>query len=214
MSSPTVAAFDLDRTLTVRDCVVPFLSRCRSLPALLGRGVLAVPTMARATVRRDRDLVKQAATRVALAGRPVDEVERIAADFAAMVTSGWLRSDTTARLEWHQRQGHRVVVVSASYELYVRHIAASLGVEAVLATRVQRHQDHFSGTLEGRNCRGPEKPRRLFDWMDSQVGPRGSVELWAYGDSAGDAAMLAAADHGVWVGRSPISVIPERRGGF
>lgn len=208
-SSQVVAAFDLDRTLTVRDCVVPFLSRCRSLPSLLGRGVVGAPAMARAAVRRDRDLAKQAVTRVGLGGRRVDEVERVAESFAAMVTGGWLRSDTTARLGWHQRQGHRVVVVSASYELYVRHIASALGIDAVLATRVQRVGGRFSGALDGPNCRGPEKQRRLVDWIESHVGPRTDVEIWAYGDSAGDAAMLAEADHGVWVGRSPLSHAPD-----
>lgn len=213
MTSPqVVAAFDLDRTLTVRDCVVPFLGRCRSLPALLGRGVVVAPTVARGALRRDRDLLKQAGTRVALAGRPVGEVERIAKEFAATVVASWLRPDTTERLHWHQSQGHRVVLVSASYELYVRHIAASLGVDAALATRVRRHEERFSGELDGLNCRGPEKPRRLFDWIDSHIGHRGSVDVWAYGDSAGDAAMLAAADHAVWVGRSLITENPGRQG--
>ena len=38
--------------------------------------------------------------------------------------------------------------------------------------------------------RGPEKVRRLQAWLADAP-----VELWAYGDSAGDDELLAIADH-------------------
>ena len=51
------------------------------------------------------------------------------------------------------------------------------------------------------NCRGAAKVVRLHRWLDERFGGRRNVTLWAYGDSAGDEAMLADADHAVWVGR-------------
>ena len=51
-----------------------------------------------------------------------------------------------------------------------------------------------TGQLEGGNVRGPEKVRRVREWLGA-----GEVELWAYGDSAGDRELLAAADHPVWM---------------
>ena len=47
----------------------------------------------------------------------------------------------------------------------------------------------------GGNCRGAEKARRLRAYLHSD-----DVELWAYGDSAGDTELLAMADHPVRVG--------------
>jgi phosphatidylglycerophosphatase C len=55
----------------------------------------------------------------------------------------------------------------------------------------------------GLNNRGPEKVARLKAWLDARYRPGSEVELWAYGDSPGDAELLAIADHSTWVGRRP-----------
>jgi phosphatidylglycerophosphatase C len=53
----------------------------------------------------------------------------------------------------------------------------------------------------GSNCRGAGKVERLRAWLDTRFGPGADVELWAYGDSAGDEELLALADHPTWVGK-------------
>ena len=50
--------------------------------------------------------------------------------------------------------------------------------------------ERLDGTLVGGNVRGPEKLRRFRAWAGDR-----DIELWAYGDSAGDRELLAAADH-------------------
>jgi phosphatidylglycerophosphatase C len=202
-----VAAFDVDGTLTVRDCVVPFLARMAG-----GRTRLAVRlarhplTLAAAAARRDRDAIKAAATQAALAGRRVDRVMDEAEAYAGLIASSWLRPDTTARLAWHRSEGHRVVLVSASYELYVGPLAARLGVDAAATRLVAAPDGILTGALDGPNCRGEEKLVRLRAWQ-AAVGAEGA-ELWAYGDSAGDDQLLAAADHPVRVGDEPIAPRP------
>jgi phosphatidylglycerophosphatase C len=202
-----VAAFDVDGTLTVRDCVVPFLARMSGGRTGLARRLARHPlTLAAAIARRDRDAVKAAATRAALTGLPSERVADEAHAYAGLIASSWLRPDTAGRLAWHRAAGHRVVLVSASYEVYVAPLAARLGVEAI-ATRLGTAPDGtLTGALDGPNCRGAEKLTRLRVWQ-SAVGAEGA-ELWAYGDSAGDDEMLAAADHPVRVGAEPIAPQP------
>ena len=65
-----------------------------------------------------------------------------------------------------------------------------------------------SGRLDGPNCRGPEKVRRLREWFDRQGLDRADLTLWAYGDSSGDRELLAWADHPVWVTEPLASVSP------
>ncbi len=199
---PVVAAFDVDGTLTTRDCVVPFLvavgGRARLAAGLLRRGA----RLAQALARRDRDAVKALATAAVFTGRPLDELQRAGAAYASRIAEGWLRPVTRAALDQHGRRGDVVVLVSASYGLYLRPLAERLGVSPanVIATELAVDGDgRCTGALDGRNCRGDAKVERLHTWLDARHGGRAAVELWAYGDSPGDAPMLADADHGVWV---------------
>lgn len=204
--SAVVAAFDLDKTLTRRDCVVPFLWRVGRF-RLIPRLVVGSPRLVGAALRRDRDAVKAVLTRCAFRGRTADRVRALGDDFADFVARNWLRDDTSARLHWHRAQGHRVVLVSASYAPYVEPIGRRLGADAVIATEIHVDADgRCSGRLAGANCRGPEKVRRLREWIDGR-GDRSPV-IYAYGDSAGDAPMLAMADHSVLVTSNPIRTEP------
>ena len=196
-----IAAFDLDGTLTTRDCVVPFLRQVAGTPRLVA-GVAAHPIeVSRALVRRDRDAFKALASDAAFAGLALRDVEPRAAEFAAMVHANWMRSDTVRSLDAHLQAGDQVVIVSASYAIYVEPLAAVLGVNQVLATRLAVGADgRLTGELDGVNCRGPEKVRRLHEWLDAAHGGRSAVEVVAYGDSAGDREMLADADERHLVG--------------
>jgi phosphatidylglycerophosphatase C len=204
-------AFDVDGTLTRRDCVVPFLWRLGATRLVLGMARRA-PSVIAAAVRRDRNRLKSIATAAAFQGRSVATVEPVAAAFGAEIER-WLREDTSARLSWHRAQGHTVVLVSASYQLYLDVLGRLLGVDAVLGTQVASENGTYTGALAGENCRGPEKLRRLDKWLDEWLVGRESMEagrrgvvLWAYGDSAGDRELLGAADHPVWATATITSV--------
>ena len=205
-----VAAFDVDRTVTSGDCVVPFMmrvgGRIRVTARLGGTGLVHLPVV----LRRDRDRFKALAARAVFTGRSMADVERHADEFAATLTGARLRDDVLARMQSHHEQGHAVVWVSASFAVYLRPLAARLGiVDAVLGTELAVADDgRCTGELSGANCRGPEKVRRLHAWLDERDGGRAAVELWAYGDSAGDRELLADADHAVWA-KGPLAPMPE-----
>lgn len=203
-----VAAFDVDGTLTTRDCVVPFLRRVAGTLGLVVGFVWRAHQVVPALVRRDRDTLKAHSARVAFRGRSRRDIDAQGAAFAVEVDRRRLRADTVARLRWHQRQGHDVVLVSASFAVYLRPLAEQLGIGHVLATElaVDEH-DRCTGELLGANCRGAEKSRRVRAWLDETHGGRALVTMWAYGDSAGDRELLADADHPVWAG-DPVTEVP------
>ena len=205
-SPAVVAAFDVDGTLTTRDCVTPFLRRAAGLrlaSTLLGHPL----ALAEALAQRDRDSLKEIACS-ALRGLDAAEVERLGTAFATEVASDLLRDDTTARLRRHRELGHTVVLASASLDAYLVPLGGLLGVDAVVCTELERRGDgRLTGRLVGRNCRGPEKARRVREWLYGAG--LADAELWAYGDSPGDAELLAAADHPVRV--DGIRIGPEPR---
>ncbi len=198
-SRPVVAAFDVDRTVTRRDCVVPFLRRVGGTVTLAWRLALAGRGVGPALARRDRDALKAAAARAAFAGRPSADVEAAGREFAAFIHHAWLRPDVVERIGWHRVRGHDVVLASASFGVYVRPLGETLDVTGVVATELVVGADgRCTGELLGGNCRGAAKVRRLHQWLDEHREGRAAVEVWAYGDSPGDRDLLADADHAVW----------------
>lgn len=197
-----VAAFDVDGTISRRDTLLPFLQRlcgAQRLARALARNGLALSRMAAGRV--ERDTVKDALLLGLLAGRHACDVREAGEAYAAfLVEHGRLRPDTVGRLDDHRAAGHRVVLVSASPEVYLTPLGERLGVDAVLATALGVGADgRLTGRMAGRNCRGPEKVARLEAWLAGD-GP-GAGFLYAYGDSDGDRELLARADAGVLVGR-------------
>ena len=121
-----------------------------------------------------------------------------------------MRSDTCARLRWHQKEGHTVVLVSASFENYLGPIASKIGVSHVLATRLKVLENStgveiLSGNLFDENCRGVEKVQRFREWAASQPG---SVFRYAYGDSSGDQELLQASGAPIWVKHETLHPAP------
>jgi len=204
---PIVAAFDVDKTLTLRDCVVPYLRQISSWrvgPRLL----VAIFPLGWAGLRRDRDRLKALATRVIMTGLTRQELEDHAQIYAQMIIDKWLRHDTVQRLQWHRQQGHQVVLVSASYGSYLRPLGSYLDCAGVLACEVSfDDSDRCTGQLVNGNCRGAEKERRLKSWMAEQG--LVSAVIYAYGDSAGDTQLLAMATWPTRIGSETISPFPS-----
>lgn len=195
-----VAAFDVDGTLTVRDCVVPFLRQTAGTAPLVGRMLRHPVQLVSAGWRRDRDALKAACAMAAFSGRRVDGLTMLAQGFAQSVYSNGLHPKVVARLNEHLETGDKVVFVSASFAVYLDPLARLVGVDTILATRLQVGADGvLTGALDGPNCRGSEKVKRLHAWLDQEHGGRGSVHLTAYGDSPGDRELLADADVAHWV---------------
>ena len=197
-----VAAFDVDGTLTRRDCVVPFLRQAAGTGVLGWRLASQAVTVATLARRRDRDGLKAAAAAAAFTGQPLDRIEQLGVAFAESVYATGLRPDTVARLDEHRARGDTVLLVSASFEVYLRPLAGLLGADDVLAARLEVAEDGLlTGRMDGANCRGAEKVRRLHTWLDEHAGGRDAVHVTAYGDSPGDRELLSDADVAHWLGR-------------
>jgi phosphatidylglycerophosphatase C len=187
-----VAAFDFDGTISRRDTFVPFLQRLCGAQRVF-RALVATAGGS----RLDRDAWKDAVLVRLLSGRPLADVEAAGREYATFLrTEGRLRPRALARIAEHRAAGHRIVVVSASPEVYLTPLGEDLDLDAVLATRLEVAEDgRLTGRMLGPNCRGPEKVARLEAWLDGRAPGR----LWAYGDSSGDRELLARADVGVRV---------------
>ena len=185
-----IVAFDFDGTLTVADSFTGFL-KWRAGPLAYWSGVASLAPMAAGYVRdRDRGRLKAAAIKHFLGGTSRAELEDAARRYAEGHARRLLRPDALrAWTRWRER-GARLVIVSASPEEIVQPFARGLGADQLLATRLAYDdQDRLTGRLDGLNCRGPEKVRRL----QAEFGDKVHLDA-AYGDSDGDREMLAIAE--------------------
>ena len=205
-----VAAFDFDGTLVRRDSFVGFLRHvggARAVNAAFARSWRAV--VAAPADPSWRDVVKSNLVKGVLAGRTLDEVQTAALAYSATVANQVTPSMRQV-LARHHAAGHLTVIVSASLELYLRPAADLLGIHEAIGTRLDVGDDgRVTGRLEGSNCRGVEKSRRLTQWMTERGLDPELVPVWAYGDSAGDRQMLELARYATRVRRGQLRYDPE-----
>ncbi|MDE3092463.1 MAG: HAD-IB family hydrolase [Acidobacteriota bacterium] len=197
MPSHTVAAFDLDGTLTEGGSVFAWL-RFIGGDATVARA--ALPLLVPLTIGAVRsghwaDSAKERLFQAVLAGRDLAEVTRASRDFIVEHLREEGRHEVLARLRWHLEHGHDVVIVSASPQIYVDILAEELGIAGGLGTRLAvDDRGRLTGSYLGKNCRGTEKMRRLNEWITARGYDEEPV-IYAYGNSRGDRRLLAGATH-------------------
>ena len=191
---PTIAAFDFDITITTKDTFVPFLILAfgkwptyRAFAKLAFDGLLVLAKLS------SRDRFKEKIVRELFLGESVKRLAKAGRDHAKAIRP-LVRPMAERRIAWHKERGHRLVMVSASLDLYLEPIARELGFDDLLCTRPSKNHRVFNGCLDGKNCRAQEKVVKLKELL----GDLSSVELHAYGDSTGDKEMLEAASHPHW----------------
>lgn len=184
-----IVAFDFDGTLTIRDSFTEFL-RWRAGPGGWALGLVRLaPAVAAYARDRDRGRIKAASVREFLLGVNRTTLQADAARFADEIWPRFMRPDALAVWnDWGERGAHRVIV-TASPTVTVAPFAHRLGAEALLGTEMAFDaQDRVTGAFVGPNCRGEEKVRRLKAAYGQDM-----VLTAAYGDTSGDAEMLAMA---------------------
>jgi phosphatidylglycerophosphatase C len=195
-----VALFDLDGTLTWRDTFLPFVCGflLRHPQRVLGLWRLPAALLGYAR-RRDRGLLKSRLIRMTLHGVDRRTLDSWADEFVnTLHRNGRLRPVALRVLEAHRAAGDRLVLLSASPDLYVPKIGALLGFERTLCTEIEWNGERLDGALKTPNRRGAEKVQCL-KWLRGQYG---KLPVIAYGNSTSDLDHLSKADRALLVNGS------------
>ncbi|MFT3762016.1 MAG: HAD family hydrolase [Pseudoxanthomonas sp.] len=191
-----LALFDFDNTLTDCDGYARFLRRIatpeqlalakwRVGPWLLGYrlGLVSAGSL------------RERVTRFAFAGGDLAEVAAQGAAYAREALPATLRPDAMRRLEWHRAQGHEIVVVSGSLDLYLQPWCERRGL-ALICNRLESEDGRLTGRYAGGDV-ARRKAREIRARYDLSRYRR----IHAYGDSGEDRAMLALAHERWYRGR-------------
>lgn len=184
MNSGGLAVFDLDGTLTRHDTLAAFLlgylwRHPWRLPLLL----LAVPGALRFLIDRDHGAFKGALIHATLGGLTRARLERWAERFVTRLLPRGLYAEGLAAIAGHRARGDRLLLMSASTDLYVPRIAQALGFDETICTELRwLDNDRLDGRLASANCRGEEKRRCLAALIARDAPGR----IYAYGNSGPD----------------------------
>lgn len=201
---PTAAFFDLDKTIIARSSTMAF-SRPFFHEGLINRRAVLKSSYAHFLFL--------------LAGADADQMERMRAHITALCT-GWevrqvraiveetlhdvvdplVYAEAAALIADHTEQGHDVVIVSASGEEMVTPIAAMVGADHSVGTRMVEVDGLYTGDVDF-YCYGQAKA----DELRRLAAERGYDlrRCYAYSDSVTDLPMLAEVGH-------PTAVNPDR----
>jgi HAD superfamily hydrolase (TIGR01490 family) len=198
-SGRPAALFDFDGTLIQGDSLLGLLGfTLRRHPACAGNLLLlaaASPLFVAGRLSRAglKELALQVLKHVPPSGRD---------DFFAEFVSQWLTPRILPKgrqqIDWHREQGHRLILVSASVDLYLRPLAAHLRFDQLVCTLATLDP---SPRLVSENCRGEEKVRRLL--AEPATRSLSWSECWAYGDTLSDVPLLQRCGHPVAVRPRP-----------
>jgi phosphatidylglycerophosphatase C len=196
-STPAVALFDLDGTLTWHDTLLPFLwGFVARRAARLARLWRIAPAIVEYSRDRDRGNLKSRVIRAAMGKARRSEVDAYANAFVARLEPrGMFRAAALATLEAHRAAGDRLVLLSASPDLYVPRIGKLLGFEQTICTEVLWDGDELDGALVSANRRGIEKSRCLERLRAEYA----ELPIVAYGNSESDLDHMRRADRAVLV---------------
>ena len=194
--APTAAFFDLDKTIIAKSSTLAFskpfqagglISRRAVLRSAYAQFVYLVGGADHDQMEKMRQFMSQLCT-----GWDVATVREIVADTLHNIVEPLVYDEAVSLIEEHQLAGRDVIIVSASGAEVVEPIAAMLGADRVIATRMEIVDGRYSGEIEY-YAYAEEKARAIREIAD-QVGYdlEGS---YAYSDSITDLPMLEAVGH-------------------
>lgn len=193
------AIFDLDRTVTRAPTWTRFLIFVGGRRPGFWLRMTAVAGVAAGwrLGLAGRDRIKAEALKT-LRGIDRATIEACAAAFVARELATNIRPGARAAIARHRARGDRLILATAAAELIADPLAAALGFDEVIATRL----DWAAGSgprLDGANCYGTEKLRRI---AEARALRPFAAPVHAYSDHLSDLDMLRAADHGFAVNPS------------
>lgn len=185
-----IAFFDFDGTVTTRDSLGDFIQYAVGKPTYYLHLLRLSPMLAAYSLKFiSNHIAKERLVTHFFKGWDAGQFANLARRYSLEQIDKITRAGALAKIRWHQEQGHKVVIVSASMESWLSAWCGKNNLDLV-ATCLEVKDDKLTGKFATRNCYGVEKAARVKEAYDL-----GQYDhIYAYGDSRGDRELLALAD--------------------
>lgn len=189
----TIAFFDFDGTITTADTMFVFFKYAKGTWTYYFYFWLLSPVFVLFKIGLlPGQTAKEISLRVLFGGIRKEELQRVGQAFCNEKIDALVRPKAWEKLQWHREQGHEVYIVSASAEEWLRPWTEAKNIPLICTSLLYMPDGRFTGRINGKNCNGPEKVRRIKEKIDLAE----YQTVYAYGDTSGDKDMLALATYG------------------
>ncbi len=177
-----LALFDFDGTITTKDSFLDFIFFCRGIPKTILGILINSPFLVLMIFKiYPRGKTKEKIWNYFFGRWPQEKFTTYAEDFTKKRLPQILRPQAIEKILWHKTQGHKIVVVSASFENYLSFWCKKEGID-LIATQVEIKDGKITGAFASQNCYGQEKVHRIKE----KYNLKDFNDIIAYGDSRGD----------------------------
>jgi len=184
-----LSLFDFDGTITGKDSLADFIQFIVGKPAYYWGLLLLSPLLVAYKLKIiPNDIAKEKLFSYFFRGWDSYQFQIVADKYSLEQIDKIIRPKAKKKITWHQKQGHRVVVVSASMESWLKKWCQKYNID-LIATRLEILDGKLTGKFATKNCYGIEKLNRIkerYNLLEYSV-------IYAYGDSPGDKEMLSIA---------------------
>ena len=184
-----IAFFDFDGTITTKDSFLEFIKYQKGIFRYYMGFLLNSPFLVAYKVGIiSNQLAKEKVMRFFFGNMQVEKFQLACDEFSDNAIPSLIRQKALQEIKKLQEAGVEVVIISASAENWLIKWCASRGV-SLLATRMQQRNGKITGKIEGLNCHGEEKVRRVHEAYDLSE----YSKIYCYGDTKGDKPLLGLA---------------------
>jgi len=184
-----IAFLDFDGTITARDSLLAFIFfRHGKLKTILGlisvSPYYALHILKIISVQKAKEKVLSTFFR----NETVERFESYCEEFINTKIPELVRPKAIRELQMMKEKGVEIVIVSASPDNWLGTWSKQFDA-SLISTKLEVKDGKLTGRIDGKNCRGEEKVRRIRSQFDLS----NYDEVYAYGDTKGDKPMLALA---------------------
>jgi phosphatidylglycerophosphatase C len=186
-----IAFFDFDGTITSKDTLLELIRYQKGSFQLYAGFFIHSPWLIAYKLGLvSNHVAKQKILRFFFRKDPASQFQLRCDEFASKILPRLIRPKALKEIRILQKMGAEVVIVSASAGNWIQPWSESIGVR-LIATVLETKKGMLTGRIEGRNCHGKEKPKRIIkEYVLDEF-----EECYAYGDTKGDKPMMSLASH-------------------
>ena len=185
-----IAFFDFDGTITKKDSTIKFIRYLvGDIKFFLGVFLL-LPFIVLYKVKIiSNNAIKQIIITYFFKGKDIIDFQKKSEYFSLNEIDPIIRKKALDKIFWHKENGHTIVIVSASIDLWLKPWCEKNNI-MLISTMLEIKDKTITGKTFKKNCHGPEKVKRIRELYDLSE----YKYIYAYGNSRGDHEMLNIAD--------------------